>query len=354
MQKLFKNANLVDFDCQNSNLVDILVSDGKIVQIGKNLVGIFDEIVDLEQNFVIPLFVNCYCDSFSAFQNDFGCFDFKDPYLKKNISDLMFVKNLLAGCVVVNDLSTNNSFNCQKLEKLNQFDDEKLSLLSNLIAKNKNTLFLKVGQDLQELGFVDKNFGTTLSQLLEDFGLLDRKCVLVGGNCLEKDELQLLRNYDAKFVVAPNEDGVMGRRSVNLKTLLNLDYDIGVGSGDCFQIDFFAFARQILISQKTMFENKDVMTEKQVLKFATNGSVLGIDNKIKLQNFASFAVVEKGIGLYDNPLKSLVYEKSKKDVVMTVFKGEILQKNGKIFMKNISNYDTIIEEIRSRVKENKK
>jgi hypothetical protein len=42
-------------------------------------------------------------------------------------------------------------------------------------------------------------------------------------------------------------------------------------------------------------------------------------------------VVEKGETLYQNPLKDIVYGKSKKDVKMTVAKGEILQENGKIY-----------------------
>ena len=79
-----------------------------------------------------------------------------------------------------------------------------------------------------------------------------------------------------------------------------------------------------------------------MLKIATNGAALGFENKIKVGENATFSVICSRESLYDNVLKTLVWERSKNDVVMSVKNGEVLQKNGEIFMKNMPSYATII------------
>ena len=80
-------------------------------------------------------------------------------------------------------------------------------------------------------------------------------------------------------------------------------------------------------------------------KIACNGDVVGVKNNIEIKNFANFAVVSKENSLQEDALKDLVWCKSKKDVLMTIYRGEFLQKSGEIFMQNLPQYDTIITAI---------
>ena len=61
-------------------------------------------------------------------------------------------------------------------------------------------------------------------------------------------------------------------------------------------------------------------------------------------------VIKNAKSLYDDIFKTLVWEKSKRDVVMTVLNGKILQKNGQILMKNCGDYDTIIMDIQEKLR----
>ena len=339
--KLFKNANLVNLENGQTEIVDILVGDdGKIVQIESGI-SINAEVCDLQGNYVIPPFVNSFCDSSRALENSYGI-EVKSAEEKTLAQQLLCVKNLTAGAIFLNDRVA--------LRNVDEKAETELDEICENAAREKDKIFAKVGLTLEELGSIDKHYGKTLTEVLEEFGFLDREFVLVGGNCLEKDELRLLKNYDAKIVVTPNEDGRLGRRPTNLNTLRNLDFDIALGSGDFAEIDFFAFMRQMILTQRGLFEDQKIIDEKMAFKIACNGNVVGVKNNIEINNFANFAVVLKENSLQNDVLKDLVWCKSKKDVLMTICRGEILQKNGKIFMQNLPQYDTIITAIQQEIR----
>lgn len=334
MQTLFKNANLIDISSGITSNVDILVRDQKIESIARGL-DEKCEIVDLNGNYVLPGFANVFCDSQKAYAQSSGNWIAQD-----NIKEIFDQKNALAGVVFQNDLSY-TSATC--LEGISEREEKELSQFSNQVAKDKSLLFLKVGQSLDELGQIDKTYKKPLSQVLEDFGFLDRKPVVVGGNCFEKDELQLFSQYECDFCITPSEDGRMARRPTNLLALKSLDFRVGIGSGYSFEVDFFAFMRQIVLTQRGLFEDVDCISEQEVLKLATinSGDILGCDLTVKEGNFANFIVVRHSESIYNNIFKTLIWEKSKQDVLYTIKNGKIIQKNGEILIGLAKNYGKI-------------
>lgn len=349
MQKLFKNGNLIDLETGETQLVDLVVEDGIFTEISKvGKINTFDgETEELNGNFVMPVFVNAYADSLEAFKKSYFPNEIEKD-MQEKIHQLMLVKNVLAGAFC-HDISKNREL---LLQNVDEKEEKELSNFVNFASKTRERCFVKVGQTLEELGTIDLQYKKSLPYDLEDFGVLDRSPVVVGGNCFEKDDLEVFSNYDCDFCMLPAEDGKLGRRPTNLISLLRKNFCVALGSGSSFEIDFFAFMRQILMTQRGLFENHDILDEKDVLKMVTfdGAKVLRLESYgLKKGNFANFIVVSKNESLYSDLLKSLVWEKSKKDVVMTVQNGEILQKNGEIFMKNMPNYDTIISDIKQKL-----
>lgn len=336
MTKLFRNAEIVDLKNGDIFKADILVENGKIAKIEKGIM--FDgEVIDLENNYVLPSFVNAFMNSVEAGKENY--FEDVEGEKKEKLKQFFLMKNLLAGAVYVNDVCVTK---VPVLEHLEEKGENELSSLSMKIAKTGEKLFVKLGQDLHSLGSIDKQYGKSATLVLEDFGFLDRGATIVGANCFEKDDLEVLGQYDCNFVVLPSEDGKVGRRQTNIISLLKREQKVCVGSGNNAEIDFFGFMRQMISSMRSMFEDENAMSESDALKIATNGAALGFENKIKVGENATFSVICSRESLYDNVLKTLVWERSKNDVVMSVKNGEVLQKNGEIFMKNMPSYATII------------
>lgn len=390
-QKLFKNANYIDLKTGKIKQIDFLVENSKIclieswgeIEKNESFNKNFCEIIDLQENYVMQPFLNAYCDCEKAFKTTYGLNFLTQDEIFSNLkisedeikdfqqinseygaalaSNLLKIKSVLAGCVFDKDMwlerskifNESGNINWIGIEKIDELSEKDLDEICLKASQENKRLFIKLGQSLSELGTIDKRFSKPASYVLEDFGLLDKKPVIVGGNCLEKDDLQVLKNYDCSFVVTPFDDGRNGRRPTNLISLKALDFDIAIGSGESFEIDFFAYMRQILMNMRSMFEDENILTEQEVLQMATrNGQkvVFGKVRDFKVGSFANFIVIKKEKSLYDDIFKTLVWTKSKKDVLMTVFDGEILQKNGKILMKKMLPYDKIISLIKFSTK----
>lgn len=312
---IFKNCNLLNLKLGKTNLVDIQVEGEKIEKIGK----IKGDGVDLEGKIVMTGFANCYHNYERASINSYGkMIDEKD--LKS--------KNICSG-VCFDYYDTKNITFLEDIDKLSE------KMFENVCFNLKDKVFIKFGQNLNEMGNINAIYKQLPSEVLEDFGILDKNAVIVGGNCFEKDELELLGAYSTSFVLLPNDDARSGRRFLNINILNRLNISYGLGSGEYAEVDFFAFMRELLSFNSFVMENSSLMSEQEALLHATliGAKILGFDGEIKKGNYANFVVLS-GKTNYDDIFKSIVYGMSKQNVYMTVKNGKILQQNGVFAMEN--------------------
>ena len=312
---IFKNCNLLNLKLGKTNLVDIQVEGDKIEKIGK----IKGDGVDLEGKIVMPGFANCYHNYERASINSYGkMIDEKD----------LHAKNICSG-VCFDYYDTKNITFLEDIDKLSE------KMFENVCFNLKDKVFIKFGQNLNEMGNINAIYKQLPSEVLEDFGILDKNAVIVGGNCFEKDELELLGVYNTSFVLLPNDDARSGRRFLNINILNRLNISYGLGSGEYAEVDFFAFMRELLSFNSFVMENSSLMSEQEALLHATliGAKILGFDGEIKKGNYANFVVLS-GKTNYDDIFKSIVYGMSKQNVYMTVKNGKILQQNGVFAMEN--------------------
>lgn len=312
---IFKNCNLLNLKLGKTNLVDIQVEGDKIEKIGK----IKGDGIDLEGKIVMPGFANCYHNYERASINSYGkMIDEKD----------LHAKNICSG-VCFDYYDTKNITFLEDIDKLSE------KMFENVCFNLKDKVFIKFGQNLNEMGNINAIYKQLPSEVLEDFGILDKNAVIVGGNCFEKDELELLGAYNTSFVLLPNDDARSGRRFLNINILKRLNISYGLGSGEYAEVDFFAFMRELLSFNSFVMENSSLMSEQQALLHATliGAKILGFDGEIKKGNYANFVVLS-GKTNYDDIFKSIVYGMSKQNVYMTVKNGKILQQNGVFAMEN--------------------
>ena len=307
---IFRNCNILDFEKEGLVLADIRTENGVIKEIKENL-SIEDDEVDVGGRIVMPGFCNCYLNLARAKANSFNLSN--EEILKKNV---------LSG-VTFSFLEVKKA---TFLENLDEYDEKMLDEIGLNLQKK---VFVKVGQSLDELGKLNKLHQKLPSEVLEDFGFLDKNTTIIGGNCFEKDELELFSGYNASFVLLPNDDARTGRRFLNINILKRLQIPFGIGSGEFAEVDFFAFMRQILSFNSFVMENSSLMSPKEVLLSATTtgAKILGFDGEIKVGGGANFIVINRSFG-YDNIFKEIVFGKCKRDVFMTVKNGKILQQNG--------------------------
>ncbi len=376
-KSVFINARLVDFAKACDYVCDIVVENEIISEIimknddldykkRQNHCESAEKVYDCHFGYVIPPFQNAFCDSVTAFKKEFNLEDL-DKETIKLVQDVMFVKNLMAGAMFIDFSRTENGYkNFAILHDIDEMSEQELNDISDDVAKNKLKLYMKVGQTLDELGTLDKTYGKPLTHILEDFGFLDRTYpVLIGGNCLEKDDFRFLKEHEIyNTVICPSEDGKVGRRMTNVLQLKNLDFVVGLGSGYSYSVDMFAYMRQMLLTVRGIFEDENCLTEKDVLLMAFSGTFLCENpndifefTKLRIGEKANFVLIrnslEEDASLQNDILKELVWNKSKHDVELVVMCGEIWQQGNFCGLLNCT-YDDLIKRLSKKIKEIKK
>lgn len=308
---IFKNCQLLNLKTGVLNLTDIQTDGKKMIKIGK----IASDGIDLGGRIVMPGFANCYLNYERASFNSFH---------KKIDEEKLKLKNITAGV----------TFDFYDVKDADLLEGEfSPSVLEKRCENLSKRVFVKIGQNLDEMGKINAIYRKMPSEVLEDYGVLDRKAMIVGGNCFEKDELEIFSGYDTSFILLPNDDARSGRRFLNINILKRLNIPFGFGSGEYAEIDFFAFMRQILSFNSFIMENSSLMSAQEVLLHATliGAEILGFDGEIKEGNNANFIALDFP-ACYDDIFDGIVFGLDKKNVFMTVKNGKILQQNGVFVM----------------------
>lgn len=107
------------------------------------------------------------------------------------------------------------------IDKLEEMSDNFLCEVVNFSAKFDLPLVINFGQNLQMLGQLENRYHKSPERVLEDFGLLDRRCYLLGCNYLDKDALSLFEGYDIEYIFSPISDAEKGAGFVNFKLYEN-------------------------------------------------------------------------------------------------------------------------------------
>ncbi len=185
---------------------------------------------------------------------------FKKTNKLKNLQDVFALQNKLQLAVYIDNLLA--------------LSEGELSIISEIVGKNKLPLYLNFLRSLDEAGTLDKIYSKSPARVLEDFGLLDRKAYIIGCNFLDKDDASVLAGYEASIIITPLADMMLGRGAVNLQMPLNEGVEVKLGS-DCYpfvdmleegkiasgntanlMFDPFAVSRQEL--EGMIISNKDV------------------------------------------------------------------------------------------------
>lgn len=117
------------------------------------------------------------------------------------------------------------------LDDILSLSEKQLGDIALYCGKHKLPVLINYGRSLYEMGTIDKTFNLSPARFLEEMGFLDRKCALLGANHLDKDDLEILSQYEAKIVLTPQEDGLLGRSAVNLAPMLAKSIELGFASG---------------------------------------------------------------------------------------------------------------------------
>lgn len=374
----------------------VMVEGNKIVAVAENLDMFADREIDVKENILMSGFVNAHAHNvmtlLRGIKNDVSLqtwlFDYIFPNEKKlNPEDIywgellgiaesvragitcfeenyFYFENIIKalntakmrarvgigkdflGCTLKEDLTKAlKLFNNPELVKpvvyphsIYTVSEEEMETFVTFATDNALGISTHLSETLTEVGDCINLRKQTPPQYLESMGFFDRNATLYHCVHMDKDDTQILQNYNVNIVTCPSSNLKLASGFAPVYSFLQKGLNVAIGtdgpaSND--SIDMFKEMFLVATLQKAYLGESQAVTVGQVLDMATvNGAkALGFEKigKIEEGYFADLILVDI-TGLHHMPknnlISNLVYSAKSSDVYLTMVNGNILYENG--------------------------
>lgn len=395
MRIKFENANIIT--CNESFEIikgDLVVCDNVIESVGEKVLGNFDRVIDCNFGILMPGLINCYanlnlgeykgkiCNNsidelYDNLNTSERTLTSTDAYNSKVNGCLELIKN---GVTCVADFGRFNNEFVKSLSKtkirgvvpVGVFDDDEIvdfKTIENQINKIKYikdvdiVLYVKNMYNLEELQYIDliklcKKYNLTFItsasetlfdvgecvnknectpiELLESYGMFDGECSLINAVNVDKDEMDILKNYNVNVISTPSSNLQTGAGVAPIFSYLNKGINVALGTGysALTKLDILNEINLLSLLQKGVMHNSKIIEDKDAILASTINSAkaLGLSKIGVLQKgyFADIILVDgSNIIPLNNIAKNIVNFANASNIKLTMINGEILYENGR-------------------------
>ena len=215
----------------------------------------------------------------------------------------------------------------------------------NLFAKENNlAVTTHMSETLKEVGDATAKLELTPVEYLEYLGFFDRNATVYHCVHADKDDLQILADYNVNVVTCPSSNLKLASGVAPIYAMHNKGLNIAIGTDGAYSNNSYdMFKEMFLVAtlNKATLYDAEIVKATEVLEMATvNGAkALGMENKIgriKEGFLADLILVDinKPHNMpHNNLVSNLVYSTKSSDVYLTMVGGKIIYENGKLFFK---------------------
>lgn len=227
---------------------------------------------------------------------------------------------------------------CVYVHSIYTYSDEEIED-KIIYSKQKNLpLSIHLSETLTEVGDCSVKTGKSPVEYLEDLGFFDRPTTCYHCVHMDKDDAQILANYDVNVVTCPASNLKLASGIAPLNSFLSKNINICIGTdGPASNNNIDMFKEMFLCStlQKAQLYDSEIFGARQVYEMATKNGyrALGFDGgEVEEGKLADLIVINTNKLHYypaNNSHESLVFCGKSSDVSLTMIGGEIVFENGK-------------------------
>ena len=359
MKTLFKNATILTMnkDCDVLCNHDVLVEDTRIKQISKNITTQnADRVIDCDGKILMPGFVNAHFHSADPY-NDYM------TLVKRGITTVFDINNEpersatamkqagIRGLVGIGAFTGRENLSSENLDKTrnkvleansdvkivvwakNIFDVDERDFETLIMYAKKHDLLISThcSETLEEVGeCATRHNDMSPIALLEYYGFLNCKSLLVHCVHCDKEDVEILKYYDTAIVSCPSGNLVSASGVAPLYSytknniLLALGTDHQKNNGPNMFKEMF-LAKNL---QSAMLNEKDIILDTQAVKMATcdGAKALGLDDCGSIEEGKLADIILLNINSQD-PHNTVVSNANIVDIAMTMINGNVLYEN---------------------------
>ena len=334
MKLLLKNSRLLDMvgDFPEIKMRDILIEDNKIAKISENINVDADEVIDCNQNLVMPGFVNTHThlamSIFRGYKDDKSLMDWlnnaiwpvEDKFIEEDFywnSYASCLELLKSGTTTCNDMYfgmkhivrviedsgirsnvswciTDDSINNkpeETLEYANKYNNinskirvyaschapytcnpDTIKLVVDLAKKAKTGIHIHLSETLDEQNIISKKYKKTPTEYLRDLGVFEVPVVLAHGIYLSDSDIEILKSIEGGISHNPISNCKLASGICDVVKIRKNGINVGIGTdgvGSTSTLDMFEEMKVTAFLQKIKNMNSEVIKAYDILKMAT-------------------------------------------------------------------------------------
>lgn len=409
MKKIIKNAIVVTLDEDNKIFKkgQIEIDDNKITYVG-NIREMSGEIIDANGNIIMPGLINTHCHLAMTLFRGYGensnfknwWVDYMRPledklqkgdcYYGASLGIMELLKNgvttvadfylnydetaravldtgirasIGVGAITGREL-LNEKYLTQEIKKVSLSDRIKPMLYAHSLYSCDESQFLElnkyarkynliksthISETLGEVGNIYTKYNMTPIALLESLGFFDSPCVLAHCVHCDKDDIEIMKNYDITVATNPSSNLILGSGIAPLYSFVKNNINVSIGTDGAASNNNLNMFKEMYLAdnlQAGVLNQAQAITTIDALKMATirGAKALGYDNlgSVKegyLADLIMLDIHKPNMQPINDVFNNIVNACESNNVIMTMVNGEILYQNDKYFCK--ANYEDI-------------
>ena len=209
-------------------------------------------------------------------------------------------------------------------------------------TREKGTrMTMHLGEVVDDVRYVKKNFGTNLTTFARDHDLLGPDMVFAHGIHFEDSELKVLAESKSNISHCPASNMKLASGFAKIPQMLQVGVPVSLGCDGGPSNNTYDILREMRLAaliHKSYVADPLVVTAEQAIEMATLGGAMamGIDDKVgslergKLADIILINLHELGLTPHTNPVSNLVYSGSGEYVDTVIANGRLLMQNKKL------------------------
>lgn len=220
-------------------------------------------------------------------------------------------------------------------------DESQFNELNKYAIKHNILKSTHISETLKEVGEIANKYGMSPIETLESFGFFDSPSLLAHCVHIDKDDIEIMKNYDISIATCPSSNLILGSGIAPLYSFVKNKINVSIGTDGAGSNNNLNMFKEMYLAdnlQAGVLNEFSAITTIDALKMATvrGAMALGYDDLGRIEEgyLADLIMIDTSkpnMRPLNNVFSNLVNACESSNVILTMVDGKVLYMDGKYY-----------------------